>query len=554
MPSESRVSNLIDRVVVITGGANGIGAAVVRLMLQRGANVVVGDIDKAAAARLTTEVRDRWGLDRFGFEVCDVREESDIVHLLKYAQAKFGAVHCMINNAGTGGAFGSLLETSAVDWDNTQAINLRSAFLGTKHAAKMMIEQATGGSIINVSSVAAHQGGAGGAAYSASKAGIDSLTRVAATQLGKHNIRVNAVCPGAIVSSLTHRNIDPDGMMEAAAATQPLGFAGVPDHIAPAFAFLASDDSQFMSGSVMVLDGGYTAEGQNLYSGSHPFGNAIVDRATRAGVGSFDSGIRNATNDRPDESVLEQLRVELPSGPKRCVLITGVSRGLGRELCLRMIDAGHTVVGVARSQEAIEALRNEFPGTHRFDSLDVSNSEQVKAWADDVTASGLVPDLILNNAAVVNELKQVWRIEPDEFQKVMQVNVLGSFYVLRYLLPAMIRQKKGIIVNFSSGWGRTAAAKVSPYCASKWAVEGMTQAIAEELPPTMGVVTLHPGIIQTDTLTASFGESASLYPTPQEWAKVAVPYVLGIEPSDNGKQLSVPGMTTFRGMGKLNAT
>lgn len=550
--SQAAHGKLTGRVIVVTGGASGIGEATTLRLLEDGACVVVGDVDRDGAARLAETVRTRHGLDRFGFESCDVSQEFDVLNLLRYTMERFGRLDCMVNNAATGGAFGSLLETSVENWDRTQGVNLRGAFLGTKHAAKLMIDQGRGGSIINVSSIAAESGGAAGAAYSASKAGVVALTRCAAVQLGKHRIRCNAIIPGAIVSPLTHRNIDPEGMMKIAAEMQPIPIAGVPELIAPSFSFLASDDSRFISGTMLYVDGGGSAMGMNLYSGNHPFGNAIVERAAQAGVGTFDFGAR--ANDAPKAAahVLEELRPSRDEARSpRCVLVTGISRGLGRELCREFARLGHTVVGCARNAESVGAMRKELGAPHRIDQLDVTDDEAVSAWARDLVAAGFVPDLVLNNAAVANEGKQAWRFERDEIDRLLQVNVHGIFNVLRAFVPDMIRRKRGIVVNFSSGWGREAAAKVAPYCASKWAVEGMTKAMSYELPPSMGVVSLHPGIIQTDTLQASFGESATLYPKPDEWARVAVPFLLRITPADNGRQLSVPGMTAFRGMGKI---
>ena len=111
--------------------------------------------------------------------------------------------------------------------------------------------------------------------------------------------------------------------------------------------------------------------------------------------------------------------------------------------------------------------------------------------------------------------------------------------VIRLFLPAMIARKTGMVINFSSGWGRTVAKEVAPYCASKWAVEGLTQALAEELPRGMGAVPLNPGIVDTDMLRSCFGGSASRYPSPAKWAEKAVPFILGLNSRDSGKQLTV---------------
>jgi NAD(P)-dependent dehydrogenase (short-subunit alcohol dehydrogenase family) len=120
------------------------------------------------------------------------------------------------------------------------------------------------------------------------------------------------------------------------------------------------------------------------------------------------------------------------------------------------------------------------------------------------------------------------------------VNLKGTANVIRHFVPAMVKRKSGVIVNFSSGWGRSTSAEVAPYCATKWAIEGLTQALAQELPAGMAAVPLNPGIINTGMLRSCFGGSASGYPTPQAWAKIAAPFLLKLGASDNGQPLTVP--------------
>jgi NAD(P)-dependent dehydrogenase (short-subunit alcohol dehydrogenase family) len=122
----------------------------------------------------------------------------------------------------------------------------------------------------------------------------------------------------------------------------------------------------------------------------------------------------------------------------------------------------------------------------------------------------------------------------------MDVNVKGLANVIRHFVPAMVARKSGIIVNFSSGWGRSVAADVAPYCASKWAVEGLTLALAEELPRPMAAVPLDPGVIDTDMLRSCFGGTASRYPAPAKWVEKAAPFILALNSRDNGKPLSIP--------------
>jgi NAD(P)-dependent dehydrogenase (short-subunit alcohol dehydrogenase family) len=225
---------------------------------------------------------------------------------------------------------------------------------------------------------------------------------------------------------------------------------------------------------------------------------------------------------------------------QKIILITGVSRGLGRAMAEEFIRLGHAVLGCGRSEKETGQLRKQFAAPHDFAVVDVSADEPVAAWAKRILKSHGAPDLVLNNAGVINRNARLWEIGAREFSDVVDVNLKGVANVIRHFVPAMVKSKSGVIVNFSSGWGRSADAEVAPYCATKWAIEGLTQALAQELPPGMAAVPLNPGIIDTDMLRSCFGGSAAGYPTPQEWAKVAVPFLLKLGPSDNGRPLTVP--------------
>ena len=230
----------------------------------------------------------------------------------------------------------------------------------------------------------------------------------------------------------------------------------------------------------------------------------------------------------------------MPANPKT-ILITGVSRGLGRALTEEFIRLGHTVIGCGRSEKEIAQLQKQFLAPNGFAIVDVSADEQVAAWAKRVLQSHAAPDLLLNNAALINRNAPLWKVSAEEFSRVIDVNIKGVANVIRHFVPAMIARRAGVIVNFSSGWGRSTDAEVAPYCATKWAMEGLTQALAQELPPGMAAVPLNPGIINTAMLRRSFGGSATNYPIPREWAKIAAPFLLKINAADNGRQLTVPG-------------
>jgi len=222
------------------------------------------------------------------------------------------------------------------------------------------------------------------------------------------------------------------------------------------------------------------------------------------------------------------------------ILVTGISRGLGRAMAEEFIRLGHAVLGCGRSADEIARLQKQFGPPHDFAVVDVANDGQVATWAKRMLKSHGAPDLVLNNAGLINRNAPLWEISAREFSGVVDVNLKGTANVIRHFVPAMVKRKKGVIVNFSSGWGRSTAAEVAPYCATKWAIEGLTQALAQELPPGMAAVPLNPGIINTGMLRSCFGSSASGYPTPPEWAKIAVPFLLKLGASDNGRPLTVP--------------
>lgn len=224
----------------------------------------------------------------------------------------------------------------------------------------------------------------------------------------------------------------------------------------------------------------------------------------------------------------------------RTIVVTGATRGLGRALAARFVAAGHTVIGCGRSVDAVDALRHEYRSPHRFDVVDVSDDAQVKAWAQSALAEVGAPDLLINNAAIINGNAPLWHIPATEFGRVIDVNIKGTVNVIRWFVPAMLKCGRGVIVNVSSGWGRSTSAEVAPYCATKWAIEGLTQALAAELPGGMAAVALNPGIIDTDMLRSCFGDEAANYPTPEAWAIRAAPFLLGIGAQDNGKPLTAP--------------
>jgi len=225
----------------------------------------------------------------------------------------------------------------------------------------------------------------------------------------------------------------------------------------------------------------------------------------------------------------------------KAIVLTGATRGLGRAMAQGFAREGHRVVGCGRTRSAIEELKREVGEGNDFDVVDLADEKQVQAWAERVLARFGAPDLLLNNAAMINANAPLWEVPAEEFDRVVDVNVNGVARVLRAFVPAMVERGQGVIVNFSSGWGRSTAAEVAPYCATKWAIEGLTRALAQELPEGMAAVPLNPGIIDTEMLRSTFGAGAGQFLDPESWAKEAVPFLLALTSRQNGKPLTVPG-------------
>ena len=223
----------------------------------------------------------------------------------------------------------------------------------------------------------------------------------------------------------------------------------------------------------------------------------------------------------------------------KVIVLTGATRGLGRALVAAFSVGGHTVVGCGRSRGHVQELQHAFPAPHRFAALDVTDASAVQAWAADVLPQVGPPDLLINNAALMNNPAPLWEVPADEFNALIDVNVKGVFNVIKAFVPAMVKRKSGVIVNLSSGWGRSTAPDVAPYCASKYAIEGLTLALAQELPVGMAAVPLNPGVIDTDMLRQAWSDGAKAYPKADQWAKRAAPFLLGLGAKDNGRSLSV---------------
>ena len=202
------------------------------------------------------------------------------------------------------------------------------------------------------------------------------------------------------------------------------------------------------------------------------------------------------------------------------------------------------MLGCARSAQKISQLNDEYCKGNKpkqFSVVDIMNEAEVKRWSEEVIPSFGAPTFLLNNASVINNNANLWQISAEEFNDVIDINIKGTTNVIRHFVPEMIKAGKGVVVNFSSGWGRSVAVNEAPYCASKWAIEGLSKAMALELPESLTCVPLSPGIVDTPMLKICFGEQrASLHYSPEEWAETACPFILSIDHSQNGSSLTTP--------------
>ena len=248
------------KIAIVTGGRSGIGEGVAKAFVSEGAKVVIVGRREEEGHALEKQIGVR-------FVRADVANEADVEAMVGRTLEWFGRLDCLVNNAGIPSPMISITETDAAAIDQVLAVNVRGVILGVKHAARVMLRNGSG-SIINIGSVAGHRGGLSAHVYSAAKGAVSAFTRSAAAELGEKGIRVNCISPGAIVTGIFGKNAGLEGakadkvagvVKEAFTSIQPIPRAGLPDDIAQAALFLASDASGFVNGQDIVVDGGQTA-------------------------------------------------------------------------------------------------------------------------------------------------------------------------------------------------------------------------------------------------------------------------------------------------------
>lgn len=264
------MGRLDGKVAIITGGASGMGEATTKLFVTEGARVVIGDLQREKAQALA----DSLGDDCVAVEA-DVSSSEDVQALVRTAVSEFGGLDVMYNNAGIGGGEGPIHECSEETFDRIIAVDLKAVWLGMKHALPQLMARG-GGSIITTASISGLVGMPGQGAYGSAKGGVLQLTRVCAIEYAEHGIRANCICPGGILTPLLWNNPalpqprDPAELEQSLAMAQPIRRAGQPEDIANAALWLASDESSFVTGQQIVVDGGWTASARTPGIGARP--------------------------------------------------------------------------------------------------------------------------------------------------------------------------------------------------------------------------------------------------------------------------------------------
>ena len=289
---------LLNKVAIITGAGSGIGRETALLFLEEGAKVVITDINETTLEETSNIASQKGFKDALMLIKTDVSKEADIENMVQQAMNEFGQLDILFNNAGIGGAFGSISDIDADEWDQSMAILLKSVFMGIKHASRVMKKNPNGASIINTASIAGMSGGGGPQAYSAAKAAVINLSQTTSLELGEFKIRVNSISPGAINTPLL--NAASEDWDERIKGLQPIEALGQPLDIAYAALFLASDESRFVTGHNLCVDGGLTVDRTGLVKGMREAMAADLGDMRISGMSMGSTGIEETLREIED--------------------------------------------------------------------------------------------------------------------------------------------------------------------------------------------------------------------------------------------------------------
>jgi NAD(P)-dependent dehydrogenase (short-subunit alcohol dehydrogenase family) len=452
--------NRVRRVVVVTGAAGGVGRALVEILAADGDTIVAIDLPRTGVVDLAASLGDR----HLGVE-CDVSREADVLELYRGIDARFDRVDVLFNNAAIGPTMAPTVETSAESFRRALSVNLVGPFVMAREAARRM---RIGGAIVNIASLAGILGNPKRNAYSASKAGLISITKSLACEWASRGIRVTAVAPGYVRTPMV-AELERNGKADLAAVRRrvPMGRMARPDEIACTARFLASPQARYVTGSVLAVDGGWMSFNQP--------GDA-----------------HSAVDGTPPE---ELSRPRLESGA-RVVVVTGGARGIGAAVARRFAEAGDIVVIAdqdapgAASMAAL--LGSEYPGAE----VNVADENQVVGFFADVKRRFGRVDVLVNNAAISDTFAPALEQGQDHLLQLLDVNLTGAFVCAREAVKAM--NPGGVILNLGSINTFLPFVPRHAYGASKAGIDILTRCMAAELGPQgLRTATIAPGYIRT---------------------------------------------------------
>ncbi|MGX9147560.1 SDR family oxidoreductase [Mesorhizobium sp. 128a] len=451
------MNRLAGRIVIITGAAGGIGRVLADTLAADGDVVVAVDLP----GRGVLEMARRLGRRHLGLE-CDVSKEDDILALYRRVEAQFAQISVLVNNAAIGPTMDATVETSIESFRRTLAVNLVGPFVMAREAARRM---QPGAAIVNIASISGMVSNPKRNAYGASKAGLISFTKSLACEWASRGIRVTAVAPGYVRTSMTAA-LESAGKADLAAVRRrvPMGRMGRPDEIARAVRFLASPQASYVTGSVLTVDGGWMSFNQP--GDAHP----PVD------------GTPGAELSRPAEYT-----------GARTVLVTGGAKGIGAAVVRRFAANGDTVVIADRDRTAATELARSLGGTHVAKTVNVAVESEVVALFDELRGRfGRLEVLV--NSAVVADLSAIEQMSAQT-EHVLDVTLTGAFTCAREAIKMM--RPGGMILNIGSINTFLPLAPRHAYGATKAGLEIVTRCMAAELGPGgIRTATIAPGYIR----------------------------------------------------------